>query len=239
MPANSCRLVNGTLNLCLEPAGNLVAWDAAGNPVWDSSKLPSGNQAGYNGAGFKNCTTCSAVFQTDGNLVLYNTAFNGNAYHSYWASGTGGNNGAGYQLKIYPSYPFVAIVNSGGDLVYPAFQGAGGSVLLAGQCAAVGSSRFCMQSDGNLVMYTSSNAAPWFSGTSVYTSPQGGTGTSTYATFQTDGNLVLYNPAQATSLPNNAFWQTGSGGNPGSILKLLQTSPYVEITSPAGKVLYQ
>jgi len=72
-----------------------------------------------------------------------------------------------------------------------------GSTLVSGQQIDVGQALYspsnnysvAMQSDGNLVEYTSTGTAVWSTKTS-------GSG-ATYATMQTDGNLVVYSPGGA------------------------------------------
>jgi len=61
------------------------------------------------------------------------------------------------------------------------------------------SGAYCtMQSDGNLVVYSSSGAALWASGTPG--------NSAAYVTLQSDGNVVVY------SYTNTALWSTGTAG---------------------------
>ncbi len=87
--------------------GNLVIYDPNNNPLWAS------NTAGQS-CGQQNCT---AVFQSDGNFVLYNNG------KPYWATNTADSeatdNGKAAYLRFSNSYPYLEVVNgAGGDVFY-------------------------------------------------------------------------------------------------------------------------
>jgi hypothetical protein len=84
----------------------------------------------------------------------------------------------------------------GGEYLFP------GQTLVAPSCYY----KLVFQADGNLVLYTHSNSAVWWSGTQ-----NEGAG---YATMQTDGNLVVYR------WDGTALWSTGTWGNPYAVTYL-------------------
>ena len=81
----------------MEPDGNLVMY--AGTPA--KPTLPELWSTGTSGQ----CSSgvCEAIFQTDGNLVLYDDGY------PYWSSGTAGKGGI---LRLQTSAPFVSILDA-------------------------------------------------------------------------------------------------------------------------------
>ena len=65
-----------------------------------------------------------------------------------------------------------------------------------------------MQTDGNLVLYDTSNQARWASGTS--------NNPGAYLKMQDDGNVVIYRAGPSTA--NNALWATNTVWQPGNDL---------------------
>jgi hypothetical protein len=80
--------------------GNLVLYEHGGTAVWDT------------GTGGQNCGTgqCVAVFQADGNLVVYNGST------PLWGSGTSGNPGA--QLLLSAQSPQLEIIGSNQSILW-------------------------------------------------------------------------------------------------------------------------
>ena len=70
--------------------------------------------------------------------------------------------------------------------------------------------KFIMQTDGNLVEYTSGGQALWSSGKS---------GSNTYLSMQSDGNLVEYTSG------GQALWSSGTSANPSNDYRVDQTIP--------------
>lgn len=102
----------------------------------------------------------------------------------------------------------------------------GGQYLTSGEYITSPSGQFqlIMQSDGNLVEYTStSNGYPmWYTGTST---------SGDYVIMQTDGNLVVYTSG------GTALWSSQTNGNPGAYLSV-QTDGNMVIYSSGGSPLW-
>jgi pseudomonalisin len=96
--AGRLSLTYGQLSLVMQTDGNLVLFDGA-TVLWATSQTPGIYGQATDGM---NCTGCYAAFQSDGNLVLYNSSGN-----PYWSSGTSGYNNALLQLSSAP--PYVAL----------------------------------------------------------------------------------------------------------------------------------
>jgi hypothetical protein len=95
-----------------------------------------------------------------------------------------------------------------------------------GQSISLGSMELVMQPDGNLVLYQGSTAV-WASGS------HSSCGTNQcYAAFQPDGNWVVYNSL------SGAIWSSGTGSNPGAKLFYSPMTPYLEVLSSGGSVLW-
>ena len=82
-----------------------------------------------------------------------------------------------------------------------------------------------MQTDGNLVVYTSANKAVWNSGTE-------GTGSANYVIMQGDGNFVVYTSA------NKAVWNSGTNGT-GALDAALTPSGIITLTTVTGHVVWE
>ena len=80
-----------------------------------------------------------------------------------------------------------------------------------------------MQSDGNLVEYSTGNAVVWATSTS------GNPGA--YLEMEADGNLVLFNSSDA------ALWSSGTSGSPGAYLSLADTGQ-LSVVSASGVPLW-
>jgi len=87
--------------LAMQTDGNLVFYGVNKKPLW-ASVTPG-----------RNCANCRAVFQGDGNLVLYQDS------RQYWASNTGGHSNS--SLVLSTTSPYVSIVDRTGHdhVVWP------------------------------------------------------------------------------------------------------------------------
>ena len=90
-------LANGYI-LAMQDNGNFVLYTKNRAPLWSTKT-----------GGSKWCsgTVCNAVFQSDGNFVLYKDAAH---TKPYWSSNTSNSNGSKYQLRVYATAPYIGIV---------------------------------------------------------------------------------------------------------------------------------
>ena len=103
---------------------------------------------------------------------------------------------------------------------------AGTFSLTTGQTHQISTNTFIgMQGDGNVVIYTY-NKPVWASDTN-------GQCSNCLLVFQADGNLVLYNQSNM-----NPIWSTGTDGNKGKNLQILQDPPYLAITGSDSSILW-
>lgn len=158
------------------------------------------------------------IMQPDGNLVVYNAW----GHNVVWDSGVTGSN-----LSPY------ALIQSDGNLVVygqannqdPLWSAATtwasdgstieyGDTLVEGQSlsAGDGSSTLVMQTDGNLVQYSSSGAVLWSTGTWNGKGCPSGDTCVNQLDMQTDGNLVLYSIDQSNG-SQTPLWSTGTQGS--------------------------
>jgi lambda family phage minor tail protein L len=209
-PGKSLVSANLWYQLLMQRDGNLVVYNKSNTAVWSTK---TDGQPSY------------AVFQPDGNLVLYRYSdgtpiWNSNsalaatstAPASNLPTGTGVLN-AGNQL------------NAGQDLYttngwYKLSMGANGNLAIidkAGKTiwqtntAGSGATYAAFQTDGNLVLYTNAGVVKWQSMSGAYAANTG-----KRLVMQTDGNLVIYGTGNATSstiAPATNF-QTGTGRIP-------------------------
>ena len=161
---------NGRYDLVMQTDGNLVEYNGAGQPLWATNKLGTGNWA---------------VMQSDGNLVVYTASG-----QPLWSSNTYGFNGSTLVLQddsnlvIYQAHPIWDRYSGyGGERLQPGWTLTTGQYLLSPNHQY----RLLMQSDGNLVEYNSANQPVW----ATYTFGQGN-----FAEMQSsDGNFVVYTPS--------------------------------------------
>ena len=188
---------NGKFVTTMQHDGNLVTY-AGNKAVWNSGT--SGNYGNY------------AVFQNDGNLVVYNAGNGALWWSTTW--GVGANRLVLHDdgnLHIYANttekFTTDNRVNSYARNNVGT-QIASETRLNAGDYIKSPDSRYTlvMQDDGNLVMYSADGAPIWNSGTA------GRPGS--YAVVQNDGNLVVYNAG------NSALWWTGTWSKGASTLKM-------------------
>jgi hypothetical protein len=201
----------GSLTLSMQTDGNLVLYSPSGTPLW------------YTATSGQDCSgdQCVAVFQTDGNLVVYNGST------PLWTSATGGHPGA--QLLLYSEAPELEIVDESNNLLFSnePLYAAGTFQLAQNTYVAVGSSTLLMQTDGNLVLYSSDGTPLWSTGTGG----QDCTAGQCVAIFQSDGNFVVYNGS-------TVLWTSGTAGYPDAELLLDGQSPQLEITNTDSSILW-
>ncbi len=196
---------NPAYRLIMQGDGNLVVYNAATKPIW---------QSGTHGTGSNN----RLVMQGDGNLVVYTSA-----NRPVWNSAT---SGAGSNLKLLMQGDGNVVLYTDSTDPLPIWSTYTGVIahnystttqLVTGQTLytnqILGSSptnpayRLIMQGDGNLVVYNAATKPIWQSGTH-------GTGSNNRLVMQGDGNLVVYTSA------NRPVWNSATSGA-GSNLKLL------------------
>jgi hypothetical protein len=208
-PGSVVRSDSGAYALVLQNDGNLVMYRVAdGKALWST---------GTTGRG-----TVRADLQTDGNFVLYNA-----------------NNTPLWATDNHPALPFAIVQDDGNFAIYgrrtawntntAVSQSAvsGGYALLANGGAlepgsylmtASGKFKFSMQTDGNLVLYrTTDGKALWWSNTTGRCRCR--------AVMQSDGNFVLYDVST-----NQAIWSTRTTG--------IGNSSYLAVQEDGNVVIY-
>ncbi|WP_256725499.1 hypothetical protein [Streptomyces sp. IMTB 2501] len=174
----------------MQSDGNLVVYSSTGTALWSS------HTSGHSGAYF--------LVQDDGNLVVYSST--GTAL---WSDGTymrSATIGSGQKLYggwwAQAKYTRLVVQPDGNVVLYRKRDGK--ALWSTGTYGHSGAYAY-MQSDGNLVVYSSTGTALWSSHTSGHTGA--------YAVQQSDGNFVVY---------------TASGGpGKGGALWASNTSSYV------------
>lgn len=178
----------------LQADGNLVLYDTATDTeVWSTQTTGSGGT--------------QLAMQTDGNLVLY-TATGA----PVWQSATSGTENhlamqSDGNLVVYSSIGVPLWARLGGNTGGRANFLPSSDSLTGGETlySPTGNYSLVMQTDGNLVEYTSAGAPVWSTST-------GGAGN--WLAMQGDGNLVVY------SSSNVPLWDSGTAGNPGAVLAM-------------------
>lgn len=185
---------NGKYTLYMQSDGNLVLYDVSGSgwmPRWATYAFGS---------------NLRAVMQHDGNFVVYDAANT-----PKWSSGTAGFSGGSAYLQLQDDGNLVIyrdglpVWNPGGFL---------GDTLTVGSTMKPGAIRrsrngryqLQMQSDGNFVLYDTSNWSPTWA-TYAF-------GSDLRAVMQTDGNLVVYDGS------NTAKWDAHTNGFDGADLRV-------------------
>ena len=183
---------NGT-QIRMQQDGNLVVYSPTGVAQWWSASSGSSGDR--------------LVLQSDGNLVVYSVG--GLPLWDY-ASGllgyeqdtlpTGGAMATGQSLESADGR-FKAIMQTDGNFVE---YGPGGAVWSTRTGSGNGT-QIRMQQDGNLVVYSPTGVAQWWSASSGTSGDR--------LVLQSDGNLVIYNNV------GSALWDYGSGllGSPGPV----------------------
>ena len=204
-------------SLKLQDDGNLVLYTEGNDaPTWTSNTAGSG------------ATTLS--LQNDGNLVLYSPT------KAVWASNTdvsksqstyidtklprGGRLKKGDYLRS-SNWKYFLTMQENGNL---ALKTAGGTnTLWQTNTHNKGAEYVSMQTDGNLVMYTSNGKPVWASDTNNW-------GDSSLS-LQTDGNLVMYTSA------SKAVWASDTNGKGGDSVSM-QTDGNLVMYTPSGKAVW-
>jgi murein DD-endopeptidase MepM/ murein hydrolase activator NlpD len=197
-PGRSLGSEYGQYRLTMQEDGNLVLYvDRSARPLWHT------HTHGHPGAW--------AVMQTDGNLVVYDSA-----HRALWSSETAGHAGA-----------YLAVQRDSNLVVYsPASQPLWASglsnnelrtdeILVAEQYVKALNGRYhlYMQADGNLVLYKEGGPALWWTGT--YGHP------GAWAIMQADGNFVVYSPN------SSPLWHAHTAGHAGANLVVQDDSNLV------------
>lgn len=159
-----------TSRLVMQTDGNLVLYGHDGAPLWHSDTAIR--------------TGARLAIQDDGNVVLYDA---GNAPR-WWISDPYPKTGEmGPNVELLrgqgirsPSGQFLLIHQDDGNVVMYGPQGP----IWATGTQSLDSARFVMQSDGNLVLYTTSWEPIWNSGTQTVPGAK--------LAIQDDGNVVIY-----------------------------------------------
>lgn len=188
---------NGKFVTTMQYDGNLVTY-AGSKAVWSSGT--AGNFGNY------------AIFQNDGNFVVYNAGNGPLWWSTTW--GVGANN-----LKLQDDGNIHIYANTTEEFTSDnrvnsyarnnvGTQIASPTRLNAGDYIKSPDSRYTlvMQDDGNLVLYSADGAPIWNSGTAGHPG--------SYAVMQSDGNFVVYNSG------NGPLWWSGTWGQGASTLKL-------------------
>jgi hypothetical protein len=176
-PGESLTSANGWYQLLMQRDGNLVVYNKANEPVWNT------------GTG----QPCKAVFQQDGNLVLYR-----------YSDGAAIWNAGSYLEPT--SFTPTANFPTGTGIILAGNSSSSKITIGQNLYSPNGWYRLTMQNDGNLVLYSKGtiftgppsqnyNIAVWSSGTVG--------SNATYAHFQDDGNLVLYTAADVPVWKSN------------------------------------
>jgi hypothetical protein len=188
---------NGRFVTTMQYDGNLVTY-AGSRPVWSTGT--AGNYGNY------------AIFQNDGNFVVYNAGGG-----PLWWSTTWGMSADNLKLQDDGNLHIYAATTekftTDNRVNSHARHNVGTQIasetrLNAGDYFKSPDGRYTliMQDDGNLVLYSADGAPIWNSGTA------GRPGS--YAVMQNDGNLVVY------TANNTPIWWSGTWGQGASTLKL-------------------
>ncbi|WP_225097996.1 hypothetical protein [Streptomyces sp. CoH27] len=170
----------------MQTDGNLVVYSSSGSALWST------HTNGNSGASF--------VVQDDGNLVVYSSS--GSAL---WSDGTymhSATIGSGQKLKggwwAQAKYTRLVMQPDGNFVIYRKRDGK--AIWTSNTYGHAGAYAY-MQTDGNLVVYSSSGSALW----STHTNGDSGA----YALMQSDGNFVVY---KSTGGPGKggALWASGT-----------------------------
>jgi cytochrome c peroxidase len=214
--------VSRQLKLIMQGDGNLVLYrgaTVASNALWNSRT--SG----------QNCTRgCGAIFQNDGNFVIYG---NGAAL---WASGSNGPTGRKIQLST--AEPYIRVIEPNGSIVWSSSLTFESLALGAGQFVQIGpvsrQLKLIMQGDGNLVLYrgaTVASNALWNSRTS---------GQNCTASIRSGGCRTMFGGALLRVMNGSASLRTyGDAERSGGRLLFSQTAPHIQILGANRKVVWR
>jgi hypothetical protein len=211
-PGQTRRALDGSLELKMaKENGNLVLFDANGNPVWSSQT------GGHPGA--------FAAMQADGNLVV--RATDGTTLYT---SGTHGGPGSSLRLlnggnAVIVSPDYSPLWSAATDM----FQLSAGQQLRPGQWRQSPDGRFwlMMHPTGNLVLSDQSTRpgkVVWSTGTAV---------PGAFAAMQLDGNFVVRAPGQ----PGATLFHTATASSPAGYLRV-RDDANVLVHDAAGQPLW-
>ncbi|MER6125267.1 hypothetical protein ABT173_22045 [Streptomyces sp. NPDC001795] len=185
----------------MQSDGNLVVYTSSGGPGLGGA-LWSTHTNGHTGA--------YLLLQDDGNLVVYGAGGGPSTGGSLWADGTNVHSatiGSGQKLKggwwTQSRYTRLVVQPDGNVVMYRKRDGK--AIWSTGTYGHSGAYVY-MQSDGNLVVYTSSGG-PGLGGALWSTHTNGHTGA--YATMQNDGNFVVYKSGGGPST-GGALWSSNT-----------------------------
>jgi hypothetical protein len=211
MPAGTSKF-GGPFSFNYQNDGNLVIYDAASNPLWAS------NTTGHS------CTasTCSAVFQADGNFVLKQGST------VYWSTKTSAAKG---RLTVTSAAPFIQVLAEDGTPMFTTSEVLSSPYqtfnLRPTAHAWFKGGRLSYQLDGNLVVYDDAGAPLW----ATNTANRSCTSTTCLASFTSDGNFGLYQNGVA-------YWTTGTAGSAAVRINASAAVPYLSLTASNGLQLW-
>ncbi|MEV5879951.1 hypothetical protein AB0L75_38225 [Streptomyces sp. NPDC052101] len=158
----------------MQSDGNLVVYSSTGSALWST------HTNGHSGAYF--------LVQDDGNMVVYGSGGGPGTGGSLWSDGTYTRStkiGSGQKLQggwwAQTQYTRLVMQPDGNFVIYRKHDGK--AIWSSGTSGHSGAYAY-MQSDGNLVVYSSTGSALWSTHTSGHTGA--------YALLQSDGNFVVY-----------------------------------------------
>ncbi|WP_405880825.1 MULTISPECIES: hypothetical protein [unclassified Streptomyces] len=182
----------------MQSDGNLVVYTSTGGPGIGGTLWSTGT-SGHTGAYF--------LVQDDGNMVVYGAGGGPSAGGSLWTDGTNARSatiGSGQKLKggwwTQSRYTRLVVQPDGNVVMYRKRDGK--AIWSTGTSGHSGAYTY-MQSDGNLVVYTSTGG-PGIGGGLWSTGTYGHTGA--YATMQSDGNFVVHGSTGGALWASNT-WQ--------------------------------
>ena len=153
------QTANRNFSYVMQADGNLVLYGSNGYPLWYSNTLQ------------KNINSTNLTLQTDGNLVLYSSTGT-----PLWSTGTFGNPGSKLvmqtdgNLVLYSSTgtPLWSTGTSGRINYFNTNKLSSGQIILSNQNIISNDLKInlTLQTDGNLVLYSSTGTPLWSTGTS-------------------------------------------------------------------------
>jgi hypothetical protein len=202
LPNQNITSPDNRFSMVMQTDGNLVLSGPQSQPMWSSGT-----------AGHTNIF--DVVMQNDGNLVVYD-----NSSNPLWSSNTAGNPGA---IFIVYSDGNAVVYGTNNETLWATHTvvpptpetPTSRNRLLSGQGLIPGDSlesqdgswKLAMQSDGNLVLYNSSNQAVWATNTAGRTNIWD-------LIMQADGNLVVFDTSGDT------LWGSDTSGNANATLEI-------------------
>ncbi|MDT0464563.1 hypothetical protein [Streptomyces gibsoniae] len=158
----------------MQSDGNLVVYSSTGSALW--STHTNGHSGAY------------LLVQDDGNMVVYGAGGGPSTGGSLWSDGTYARStkiGSGQKLHggwwAQTQYTRLVMQPDGNFVIYRKHDG---KAIWSSRTSGHTGAYAYMQSDGNLVVYSSTGSALW----STHTNGHSGA----YALLQSDGNFVVY-----------------------------------------------